>query len=190
MILIISIQKRKRLFHTGYSSAKSIFLRQGSLSIIGKAEKPLPHNNNTMKKLILARGVLAASLFCCMSLGNTACVNRIDEESEAEIEEGTTPITFSIKMEKASTKVTNTAFEKETEWACLQPLPPAPSRENGILTIWPWNIRKAPHWFPKDSILSGRRCVTGLYQLPPLPNRRGSCRYTRSSRICADRPEQ
>ena len=112
MILIISIQKRKRLFHTGYSSAKSIFLRQGSLSIIGKAENPLPHNNNTMKKLILARGVLAASLFCCMSLGNTACVNRIDEESEAEIEEGTTPITFSIKMEKASTKVTNTAFEK------------------------------------------------------------------------------
>lgn len=82
-----------------------------------------------MKKLILARGVLAASLFCCMSLGNTACVNRIDEESEAEIEEGTTPITFSIKMEKASTKVTNTAFEKETEWACLQPLPPAPSRK-------------------------------------------------------------
>lgn len=60
------------------------------MSIIGKAEKPLPHNNNTMKKLILARGVLAASLFCCMSLGNTACVNRIDEESEAEIEEGTT----------------------------------------------------------------------------------------------------
>lgn len=59
------------------------------MSIIGKAEKPLPHNNNTMKKLILARGVLAASLFCCMSLGNTACVNRIDEESEAEIEEGT-----------------------------------------------------------------------------------------------------
>lgn len=55
---------------------------------------------------------MAASLFCCMSLGNTACVNRIDEESEAEIEEGTTPITFSIKMEKASTKVTNTAFEK------------------------------------------------------------------------------
>ena len=82
------------------------------MSIIGKAEKPLPHNNNTMKKLILARGVLAASLFCCMSLGNTACVNRIDEESEAEIEEGTTPITFSIKMEKASTKVTNTDFEK------------------------------------------------------------------------------
>lgn len=82
------------------------------MSIIGKAEKPLPHNNNIMKKLILARGVLAASLFCCMSLGNTACVNRIDEESEAEIEEGTTPITFSIKMEKASTKVTNTAFEK------------------------------------------------------------------------------
>ena len=82
------------------------------MGIIGKAEKPLPHNNNIMKKLILARGVLAASLFCCMSLGNTACVNRIDEESEAEIEEGTTPITFSIKMEKASTKVTNTAFEK------------------------------------------------------------------------------
>ena len=65
-----------------------------------------------MKKLILAKGVLAASLFCCMSLGNTACVNRIDEEPEVEIKEGTIPITFSIKMEKANTKVTNTTFEK------------------------------------------------------------------------------
>ena len=43
-------------------------------------------------------------------------------------------------------------MKKETEWACLQPLPPAPSRENGILTIWPWNIRKAPHWFPKKTV--------------------------------------
>ena len=149
MILIISIQKRKRLFHTGYSSAKSIFLRQGSLSIIGKAEKPLPHNNNIMKKLILARGVLAASLFCCMSLGNTACVNRIDEESEAEIEEGTTPITFSIKMEKASTKVTNTAFEKGDRMGLFATTSSGSIKGNGILTIWPWNIRKAPHWFPK-----------------------------------------
>lgn len=65
-----------------------------------------------MKKSIFVRGVLAASLFGCISLGNTACVNRISDDSEAEIEEGTTPITFSIKMEKASTKATNTAFEK------------------------------------------------------------------------------
>lgn len=65
-----------------------------------------------MKTSTFARGVLAASLFGCMSLGYTACVNRIDEDPETEIEEGSTPITFSIKMEKASTKITNTAFEK------------------------------------------------------------------------------
>ena len=64
-----------------------------------------------MKKLTLARGVLTASLFCCISLGNTACVNRIDEESEAEIEEGRRYHVI-YQMEKASTKVTNTAFEK------------------------------------------------------------------------------
>lgn len=158
------------------------------MSIIGKAEKPLPHNNNTMKKLILARGVLAASLFCCMSLGNTACVNRIDEESEAEIEEGTTPITFSIKMEKASTKVTNTRpLKKETEWACLQPLPPAPSRENGILTIWPWNIRKAPHMVPKKTVFYPEGDVSlDFISYHPYQTEGVSCRYTRSSRICAE----
>lgn len=102
-----------------------------------------------------------------MSLGNTACVNRIDEESEAEIEEGTTPITFSIKMEKASTKVTNTAFEKGDRMGLFATTSSGSIKENGILTIWPWNIRKAPHWFPKDSILSGRRCVTGLISYHP-----------------------
>lgn len=87
------------------------------MNITGKAEIPLPRNNNIMRKFIFVRGVLAASLFSCMSLGNTACVNRIDEETE--IEEGTTPISFSIKMEKTSTKVTNTAFEKGDKMGLL-----------------------------------------------------------------------
>jgi len=39
-------------------------------------------------------------------------VNRIDEEPGTEIKEGTIPITFSIKMGKANTKATDTAFEK------------------------------------------------------------------------------
>lgn len=64
-----------------------------------------------MKKLIFARGLLAVSLICCMFLENTACVNRIDEDPETEIKEGGTPITFSVKVKKASTKVTNNAFE-------------------------------------------------------------------------------
>lgn len=52
------------------------------------------------------------SLFCCISFVNTACVNQIDdEESETTIKEGTIPISFSVKVEKASTKVTNNAFD-------------------------------------------------------------------------------
>ena len=189
MILIISIQKRKRLFHTGYSSAKSTFLRQGSLSIIGKAEKPLPHNNNTMKKLILARGVLAASLFCCMSLGNTACVNRIDEESEAEIEEGTTPITFSIKIEKASTK-SQTPPLKRRQMGLFATTSSGSIKGKRYIDNLALEYTEGSTLIPQKTVFYPEGDVHWTYQLPPLPNRRGSCRYTRSSRICTDRPKQ
>lgn len=65
-----------------------------------------------MKKNTFARGVLSASLFCCILLGDTACVNQIEEDAETEVQESDIPILFSIKMEKATTKATNTAFEK------------------------------------------------------------------------------
>ncbi|MDO5420164.1 MAG: fimbrillin family protein [Bacteroides sp.] len=65
-----------------------------------------------MRKNIFVRGVLTASLFCCISLGDTACVNKIEEDAETETKESNIPISFSIKMEKTTTKVTNTAFEK------------------------------------------------------------------------------
>lgn len=65
-----------------------------------------------MKKNIFTKGALASLLFCCISLGNTACVNQIEEDADTEVQEGTIPISFSVKVEKPTTKVTNTAFEK------------------------------------------------------------------------------
>lgn len=58
-------------------------------------------------------------MFCCISLGNTACVNQIEENAETEVQEGAIPISFSIKMEKPATKVTNTAFEKGDKMGLL-----------------------------------------------------------------------
>lgn len=68
-----------------------------------------------MKKISLSKGALTAFLFCCISLGNTACVNQIEEDAETEVQEGSTPISFSIRMEKPTTKVVNNAFEKGDE---------------------------------------------------------------------------
>lgn len=65
-----------------------------------------------MKIQALSKGLFVAALFGCTALCNTACVNKIGEDSETEVQEGNVPITFSIKIEKATTKVTNTAFEK------------------------------------------------------------------------------
>lgn len=65
-----------------------------------------------MKTLALSKGLLLAALIGCTALCNTACVNKIEEDPEVEVQVGDKPIIFSIKMEKANTKVTNTAFEK------------------------------------------------------------------------------
>lgn len=65
-----------------------------------------------MKTLALSKGLLLAALIGCTALCNTACVNKIEEDPEVEVQVGDKPIIFSIKMEKATTKVTNTAFEK------------------------------------------------------------------------------
>lgn len=56
--------------------------------------------------------MLAISLFCCMALTNTACVNHINDDSDAELEEGTIPISFSTSIAQIATKVTDNAFEK------------------------------------------------------------------------------
>lgn len=63
-------------------------------------------------KTISSKGVILTTLFGCMAFWNAACVNSIEEDAEIDVEEGTTPITFSIKMEKETTRVTNTTFEK------------------------------------------------------------------------------
>lgn len=65
-----------------------------------------------MKIQTLSKELLVAALFGCTALCNTACVNKIEEDPEVEVQEGNIPINFSIKIEKVTTKVTNTAFEK------------------------------------------------------------------------------
>ena len=71
----------------------------------------LTHKHNNMKNLIQLKELFVTALFCCVAFGNTACVNQIEDDSE-EIEVGTTPITFSVKIEKTMTRVSSTAFEK------------------------------------------------------------------------------
>lgn len=61
-----------------------------------------------MKKNMLLEKVFIATLFCC-GLWNTACVNQIEGDDGPT--EGNTPITFSIKIKKASTKTSNNLFE-------------------------------------------------------------------------------
>lgn len=72
-----------------------------------------------MKRQNLLKKLFSTTLFCSIALWNTACVNSIEEDSEMEIEEGTTPISFSIKIEKTATRVTNTAFEKGDKMGLL-----------------------------------------------------------------------
>lgn len=68
-----------------------------------------------MKKKTLIRNMFAITLFCC----TTACVNQIEEE----VQEGSIPITFSIKQGKVSTKVTNNIFDKGDKVALYAMLP-------------------------------------------------------------------
>lgn len=60
-----------------------------------------------MKKKMLFRNVFTTTLFCCI-LCTTACVNEIGKETQ----EGSIPITFSIKESKSSTKATNNLFDE------------------------------------------------------------------------------
>lgn len=63
-----------------------------------------------MKRKTLLKQTLIASLFYC-ALWNSACVNQIDDE----IQEGSVPIAFVTKINRISTKVTNSAFDKGDE---------------------------------------------------------------------------
>lgn len=65
-----------------------------------------------MKKNYLSKTAFAVSLFCCMTLVNTACVNKISDDPETELTEGTIPISFSVQIKQTATKVTGNAFEK------------------------------------------------------------------------------
>lgn len=65
-----------------------------------------------MKKQNLLRGLSVTALFCCVALGNTACVNRIADDAEEELEMGTVPIAFSVRIQKTTTRVNSTTFEK------------------------------------------------------------------------------
>lgn len=65
-----------------------------------------------MKTQSFLTRLLNAALFCSIVFCNTACVNSIGEDAETELEKGTVPISFSIKIRKATTKVTGNSFEK------------------------------------------------------------------------------
>ena len=65
-----------------------------------------------MKKQNLLRGLSVTALFCCVALGNTACVNQIADDAEEELEVGTVPIAFSVRIQKTTTRVSSTTFEK------------------------------------------------------------------------------
>ncbi|WP_373827979.1 fimbrillin family protein, partial [Bacteroides heparinolyticus] len=56
--------------------------------------------------------LIRTTLLCSIVFCNTACVNSIGEDAETELEEGTIPISFSVKIKKATTKVTGNLFEK------------------------------------------------------------------------------
>ena len=65
-----------------------------------------------MKRQSFLTRLLNAVLLCSIVFCNTACVNSIGEDAETELEEGTIPISFSVKIKKATTKVTGNLFEK------------------------------------------------------------------------------
>lgn len=60
-----------------------------------------------MNKTTIKSNRLASALLCFLFLF-TSCVNKLD----SEVSPGTVPITFSTKVSKTNTRVTNTAFEK------------------------------------------------------------------------------
>ena len=56
--------------------------------------------------------MLHATFLCCIVFCNTACVNSIGEDAESELKESSIPISFSIRIKRATTKVTGNLFEK------------------------------------------------------------------------------
>ena len=61
-----------------------------------------------MSKTTIKSNRLISVLLCSLFLPISSCVNKLDSETSP----GTTPITFSTKINKTSTRVTNTTFEK------------------------------------------------------------------------------
>lgn len=84
-----------------------------------------------MNKTTIKKNRLIILSLCFIHLF-TACVNKIDSETPL----GTVPITFTTKVSKTNTRVTNTAFEKEIKWDCTQCCLPLPLQKNDTLTIY------------------------------------------------------
>ncbi len=59
----------------------------------------------------LLKPIAKASICCCTLIGITACINQLPDTSV--LVAGDTPISFSGKIKKVTTRVTNTAFEKD-----------------------------------------------------------------------------
>ena len=95
-----------------------------------------------MNKTTIKKNRLIILSLCFIHLF-TACVNKIDSETPL----GTVPITFTTKVSKTNTRVTNTAFDfgkhfnekrmiKEIKWDCTQCCLPLPLQKNDTLTIY------------------------------------------------------
>ena len=65
-----------------------------------------------MKRKSFSKGLFNTTLFCSILFCFTACTNKISEDADTEIEEGTIPISFSVRMKRATSKATGTTFEK------------------------------------------------------------------------------
>lgn len=65
-----------------------------------------------MKRKSFSKGLFRTTLFCSILFCLTACVNKINEDEDTEIKEGSIPISFSLRIKGATSKATGTAFEK------------------------------------------------------------------------------
>lgn len=84
-----------------------------------------------MSKTTIKSNRLISVLLCSLFLPISSCVNKLDSETSP----GTTPITFSTKINKTSTRVTNTTSRKEIKWDYTQCYPPLLLQKKGISTI-------------------------------------------------------
>ena len=96
-------------FSYQYGSPQPYILNTNLLSITGECIASSTKLNDMEKQKQSMRAVIA-TLFCCI-FWNTACVNPLNDE----LQEGSVPISFTTKIGKASTKVSNTAFDKGDE---------------------------------------------------------------------------